>query len=80
MGPKAGQRQMRLFGAAAHEPGDGDKVKNAYGFDIDAAVRVPAHDRKRLEALARLCQILRLRLACMPTALRRNRSVFVSDG
>ena len=28
-------------------------MKNAYGFDIDASVRIPAHDRKRLEALAR---------------------------
>ena len=29
------------------------KLKNAYGFDLDASVRVPAHERKRLEALAR---------------------------
>ena len=54
MGPKAGQRQLRLFGAAAREHKDGDGgPKNGYGFDVDASVRVPAHDRSRLEALAR---------------------------
>ena len=54
MGPKAGQRQMRLFGAAARDPEEGgSKLKNGYGFDLDASVRIPAHERKRLEALAR---------------------------
>lgn len=28
-------------------------TKNGYGFDLDASVRVPAHDRKRLEGLLR---------------------------
>ena len=46
-----GQRQVRLFGAAAREARD--KPKNAYGFDVDASVRVPAHDREGLERLAR---------------------------
>jgi hypothetical protein len=54
MGPRAGQRQLRLFGAAARSPRSGNgAMKNGYGFDVDASVRVPAHDRKRLEALAR---------------------------
>ena len=53
MGAKAGQRQLRLFGASAREPEDVGKVKNAYGFDVHAGVRVPAHERQRLEALAR---------------------------
>jgi predicted DNA-binding protein len=44
---------MRLFGAAAHQTNDAGKLKNAYGFDLDASVRVPACDRKRLEQLAR---------------------------
>ena len=46
-----GQRPMRLFGAAARE--SNDKPKNGYGFDVDASVRVPAHDREGLERLAR---------------------------
>jgi hypothetical protein len=45
----SGRRPMRLFGAPAREV----KVKNGYGFDVDAAVRVPADERQRLE---RLCQ------------------------
>jgi len=54
MGAKAGQRQMRLFGASARDPeDDSGKLKNAYGFDLNASVRVPADERKRLEALAR---------------------------
>jgi len=53
MGVKAGQRQVRLSGAEARESDDGNKVKNAYGFDLHAAVRIPAHERKRLEGLAR---------------------------
>jgi hypothetical protein len=54
MGPRAGQRQLRLFGTAARDPRSGNgTMKNGYGFDVDASVRVPAHDRKRLEALAR---------------------------
>lgn len=58
MGPRAGQRQVRLFGAAAREPGAKDhegklQPKNGYGFDLDASVRVPADQPKRLEALAR---------------------------
>ncbi len=43
------RRPMRLFGAPAREP----KAKNGYGFDVDAAVRVPAGERARLE---NLCQ------------------------
>ena len=46
-----GQRPMRLFGAAAREAPD--KPKNAYGFDVDASVRVAPHDRAGLERLAR---------------------------
>lgn len=53
MGPKAGQRQMRLFGAPAREEPENGKLKNAYGFDLDASVRIPANDRKRLEKLLR---------------------------
>jgi hypothetical protein len=54
LGPKAGQRQMRLFGTAARDPDtDSGRVRNAYGFDVDASVRVPARERRRLEALAR---------------------------
>lgn len=46
-----GQRPMRLFGAAARAADHPRKQKNAYGFDLDASVRIPAHDRKRLERL-----------------------------
>jgi hypothetical protein len=53
LGPKAGQRQMRLFGAPARGESEGVRVKNAYGFDVDASVRIPGHDRPRLERLAR---------------------------
>jgi hypothetical protein len=54
MGARAGQRQVRLFGAAARDDSESrPKVKNAYGFDVDAGVRVAAHDRKGLERLAR---------------------------
>lgn len=54
MGARAGQRQVRLFGAAAREDsGAHPKVRNAYGFDVDAGVRIAAHDRKSLERLAR---------------------------
>jgi len=53
MGAKAGQRQMRLYGAPAREPEEGGKVRNAYGFDLHAGARIAAHDRKRLEMLAR---------------------------
>ena len=52
LGEKAGQRQMRLFGTAARDD-DTAKVKNAYGFDVDASVRIAAGDRKGLERLAR---------------------------
>jgi hypothetical protein len=45
---------VRLFGAAAREDSEASgKVKNAYGFDVDAGVRIAAHDRKGLERLAR---------------------------
>jgi len=49
-----GKRPMKLFAAAARS-GDaaGKPPKNAYGFDLDASVRVPANDRKRLERLLR---------------------------
>ncbi len=43
------RRPMRLFGAPAREA----EAKNGYGFDVDAAVRVPAGERARLE---NLCQ------------------------
>ena len=52
MGPNAGQRQMRLLGKPAHQGEDG-KIKNAYGFDVDAGVRIAGHDRGHLERLAR---------------------------
>jgi hypothetical protein len=53
MGPRAGQRVMRLFGrAAARDDTRAPRQKNAYGFDVDAAARVPGTDRKRLERLA----------------------------
>jgi hypothetical protein len=72
MGPRAGQRQMRLFGAAARDSdADRGKVKNAYGFDVDASVRVPANDRKRLEKL--------LRYTLRPP-LSRSRLEKLSDG
>ena len=54
MGPNAGRRQLRVFGVAARDPDeDRSHAKNGYGFDLDASVRVPAHDRKRLEGLLR---------------------------
>ncbi len=64
LGPKAGQRQMCLYGATARPSEDGEpsgggggsggtKVKNAYGFDVHAGVRVSADDRAGLERLAR---------------------------
>jgi hypothetical protein len=55
LGTKAGQRQVRLFGAAARssEEDAGSKVRSAYGFDVHAGVRVAADDRAGLERLAR---------------------------
>jgi hypothetical protein len=56
MGENAGKRPMRLFGAAARddEAGHDDAPpRNAYGFDLDAAVRIPARERARLERLCR---------------------------
>ena len=55
LGEKAGQRQVRLYGAAARsEDDDGaQRLKNAYGFDVHAGVRVAASDRGGLERLAR---------------------------
>jgi hypothetical protein len=50
---------MCLYGAAARpseevaSAGGGGKVKNAYGFDVHAGVRVSADDRAGLERLAR---------------------------
>jgi hypothetical protein len=45
MGAKAGERQVRLFGVPARQGEQGGKLKNAYGFDLDAAVRVEADDK-----------------------------------
>jgi hypothetical protein len=55
MGPKAGQRPMRLFGQAAR---DADELhekapKNAYGFDLHAGSRAAAHDKQARERLCR---------------------------
>jgi hypothetical protein len=57
MGPNAGKRPMRLFGAAAreHDSHDDPAPRNGYGFDLHAGVRVPAHDRAHL---GRLCRYL----------------------
>jgi hypothetical protein len=53
LGERAGQRQLRLYGAAARPLDDDGKVRNAYGFNLHAGVRVSAHDRAGLERLAR---------------------------
>jgi hypothetical protein len=54
MGPNAGRRQLRLYGAPAREAGEEHShARNGYGFDVDASVRVPAHERQRLEGLLR---------------------------
>jgi hypothetical protein len=53
LGPKAGRRQLRLFGAPARGDAERERIRNAYGFDVDASVRIPGHDRPRLERLAR---------------------------
>jgi hypothetical protein len=46
---------MRLYGTAARSRDDGDsnKIRNAYGFDVHAGVRISADDRGGLERLAR---------------------------
>lgn len=54
MGPRAGRRQVRFFGAPSRPPDEPDgKLRNAYGFDLDARVRVAAADRAGRERLAR---------------------------
>jgi hypothetical protein len=54
LGPNKGQRVLTFKGAAARE-GGAKTSGAAYGFDVDASVRVPAHDRARLE---RLCKYI----------------------
>ena len=55
MGPKAGQRPMRLFGRAARDADERhDKApKSAYGFDLHAGARAAAHDEQARERLCR---------------------------
>jgi hypothetical protein len=81
MGPRAGQRVMRLYGRAAQDryetvAADGSSaqataLKNGYGFDLDAKVRVAACDRKRLLGLCRY--VLR-------PALSNDRVARLADG
>ena len=47
LGPDKGQRVLTFKGADERE-GGAKTPSAAYGFDVDAAVRVPAHDRARL--------------------------------
>jgi len=56
LGPNAGQRPMRLFGAAARDENadqDSKPPKNAYGFDLHAGVRAAAKDKQQRERLCR---------------------------
>ena len=49
---RAGQRLLRL-GTAPTSPPENQKQRPAHGFDLHAAVRIPATDRSRLERLCR---------------------------
>jgi hypothetical protein len=54
----AAERPMRVFasvsgGAGEIVRGGEQKSNNGFGFNLDATVRVPEHDRQRLERLAR---------------------------
>jgi hypothetical protein len=55
LGPKAGQRPMRLFGQRARDADERHEKapKNAYGFDLHAGSRAAAHDRQARERLCR---------------------------
>jgi hypothetical protein len=53
-GPRAGQKVLTLRGAMPHESTVRQPLcANVDGFSLHAAVRVEAHDRKRLEQLCR---------------------------
>jgi hypothetical protein len=53
MSPNQPKRPMRLYGAPAKQQTSDARLRNVYGFDLDAAVRIGADDRTRLERLAR---------------------------
>jgi hypothetical protein len=55
LGPKAGQRPMRLFGQRARDADERHQKapKNAYGFDLHAGSRASAHDKQARERLCR---------------------------
>jgi len=72
MGPRAGKRLLRLVDAPVREAdGHDGATRNGYGFDLNAGVRVAAHDRKGLE---RLCRYL-----CRP-AISNERVKKLPDG
>jgi hypothetical protein len=53
-GPRAGQKMLTLRGAVPREPSARQPLcADIDGFSLHAAVRVEAHDRKRLEQLCR---------------------------
>jgi hypothetical protein len=53
-GPRAGRKVLTLRGATPREAGRGQPLcADIGGFSLHAAVRVEAHDRKRLEQLCR---------------------------
>ena len=57
LGPRAGQRLMRLFGEAAHGERDVEASPEVqvpgYGFSVHAQTRISAHDRQGRERLCR---------------------------
>ena len=59
LGPRAGQRLMRLYGHAAGSDAGIDRAPQAqvqgYGFNVHAQTRIAAHDR---QGLGRLCRYL----------------------
>jgi hypothetical protein len=53
-GPRAGQKVLTLRGATPRKPAVRQPLcADIDGFSLHAAVRVEAHDRKRLEQLCR---------------------------